>query len=348
MASVTPSGRSPEAGTERMEWMDLLRGTAIVLVILFHAIGTPWWLFEIDVPEWMYVLADAFGPFRMPMLVMMSGMLVSRALTKPPGRYLSGKARTLLWPFAVWAVFEIFTVDWLTDGGASSILDPAEWLDGYTHLWFLPYLASYYVIALVLRALPAWLVALAMWQLSIIAPGYLSHFLYLGGFFFAGKAIFAHLDSVRRWLTPPMALLLAGTGIALGVMATRGADVLNQAEWVPMSLAGILALIALALRLPPGAARWLRAIGRDSIVYYLPHLPVGIAVVRLLVENGVPVPPWALVAAATASSLLVGGVLATLRHNPLVGWLFEWPWGAGRSRTDQPSMRMTRPRNSIP
>lgn len=348
MPSVTRSQSTSAASAERMEWMDVLRGTAIVLVILFHAVGTPWWLFEIDVPEWMYALADAFGPFRMPMLVLMSGMLVGRALTKPPGRYLSGKARTLLWPFAVWALFEIFTIEWLTDDSSASILYPVEWLNGYTHLWFLPFLATYYVIALVAKPVPAWLMAVAMWQVSVLVPEHLSRFLYLGGFFFAGHALFTHLDAVRRWLTAPVVLLLGCAGVALGAMAASGADVWNQAVWVPMSLAGIFALVALAQRMRPGAAPWLRSIGRSSIVYYLPHLPVQILLVRLLVESDAPVPAWALVVAAAASSLLVGWVLAATRHNPLVGWLFEWPRGSDRTRTDQESTRMTKPSNSIP
>ena len=176
--ATAPAPRACPPPSARMEWMDLLRGLAIVLVILFHAIGIPWWYHGIDVPEWMYVVASSFGPFRMPMLVMLSGMLLGRALAKPPARYLSGKARTLLWPFAVWAVLEIFTVSWLTNDVSSSIVSPMDWLEGGTHLWFLLFLAAYYLIALVARPVPAWFMAIALWQISVLVPEHPSRFLY--------------------------------------------------------------------------------------------------------------------------------------------------------------------------
>lgn len=312
------------APAARMEWMDVLRGGAIVLVVAFHAVGIPWWYYDIPVPEWAFAVMDFFGPFRMPALVLLSGMLLGRALAKPPRRYLAGKARTLIWPFVVWAALEALTVSWLTNGLGVSVLQPALWLSGGTHLWFLLFLTGYYLIALVVRRVPAGVVTVVMWGAALAASGEAQRFLYLAGFFFAGHAIFIHQELLRRISTPPVITVLAVGGGMLGVAATRQ-DVLLRPEFVPLSLAGIVAAMALAQRIRHGRLAWLRAVGRDSIVYYLPHLPVELLVVKLLLALDLDVPVWLLIALAGTAGLLAGGLLARYRHTPAVRWLFEWP-----------------------
>ncbi|OFT62640.1 hypothetical protein HMPREF3159_03780 [Brachybacterium sp. HMSC06H03] len=66
--------------------MDLLRGTAILLVIAHHLRlvqqiwdgGTPWAMVE---------LSEALAPFRMPALLFASGLLLARPAASSPGSF---------------------------------------------------------------------------------------------------------------------------------------------------------------------------------------------------------------------------------------------------------------------
>ena len=91
--------------------MDLLRGTAILLVIAHHLRlvqqiwdgGTPWAMVE---------LSEALAPFRMPALLFASGLLLARSLRRPPGRFLAGKLRGLLWPWLLWSAVMLPILGW--------------------------------------------------------------------------------------------------------------------------------------------------------------------------------------------------------------------------------------------
>src|SRR6478735_4086004 len=111
MSSAAPST------DDRLHWMDLLRGCAVLLVIAFHASTYPI-EFGMEVPDVLVTINVALTPFRLPTLLVLSGMLLPRALEKPLGRYYAGKARNILWPYLVWTVLEGLVV------GASLLADP--------------------------------------------------------------------------------------------------------------------------------------------------------------------------------------------------------------------------------
>ncbi len=60
-------------------WMDQVRGLATVLVVAYHA-KTVLGRFVPDVPDALGVALELFEPFRMPLLVFLSGTLLSRSL----------------------------------------------------------------------------------------------------------------------------------------------------------------------------------------------------------------------------------------------------------------------------
>jgi len=91
--------------------MDLLRGGAILLVIAHHLrlVQQAW---DGSTPHLMVVLSEATAPFRMPVLLFASGLLLARSLQKPTGRYLTGKARALLWPWLLWSAVMLPILGW--------------------------------------------------------------------------------------------------------------------------------------------------------------------------------------------------------------------------------------------
>ena len=70
------------ARKQRYEWMDTLRGSAIVLMLVWHATAIPA-LVGIPVPTALIAVNDALLPFRMPTLMFLSGLLLPAALRKP-------------------------------------------------------------------------------------------------------------------------------------------------------------------------------------------------------------------------------------------------------------------------
>lgn len=61
-------GCGRQSATLRYEWMDMLRGIAILLVVVWHSIAIPA-LFDLGMPPVIRSINDFFLPFRMPTLM---------------------------------------------------------------------------------------------------------------------------------------------------------------------------------------------------------------------------------------------------------------------------------------
>lgn len=294
----------------RMHWMDTLRGGAVLLVILFHAAALQP---QGETPSLILWINDAAAPYRMPALMLASGILLPRSLTKPPKTYLSGKVRSLAWPWLVWTIIMLPLAGW---ENATSL---GWWLGG-THTWFLAALFLLYCVAL--TGVPAWWLAagsLGAYRLLGLAPDtplmdFLGETTWYGAFFFAGAAM--HDRIVARnfpaWTTPVL-LLVAG---AWAMWTVKSGDV----DRLPViaaaaSLAGVLAICAIAQRLP--RVRPLEWAGENSIVLYLVHWPV-----QYLLAD-VPIAGWAGVALRFSAALAV--CLVAVRVRDAMPWLYAWP-----------------------
>lgn len=91
---------------ERMSWIDVLRGLAVLAVVLHHA--------ALQVTHgrdtnlgWISTLDDAVTPFRMPILMFLSGLLLPLSLAKPWVVYLRGKLRKIAWPYLLWSFLHL-------------------------------------------------------------------------------------------------------------------------------------------------------------------------------------------------------------------------------------------------
>lgn len=326
MSAPAASASSPSAPQEssaarpRMEWMDLLRGTAVLLVVVLHAASIPASTGD-AIREW--VLINRYvEPFRMPMLMLLSGMLLPTSLAKPTAQYLWGKVAGIVWPAAVWMV--LYGVLVFRNGPG----DPDYWLTG-DYLWFLLALSACYLAALLLRSVPAVGVAAAMLVVvtSVDVPaGLATKTLYYGAFFFLGAGL-GHL--VPRWITArwPLVALL---GVAAAVLSHLGLEDqrlrLGTLEAAGISVLGLLVILWVAPRLPVGgAARFLRWVGRSSIVVYVVHFPILVLLHRGLDRLGAD-PVWH-VTLTTVVGLALTVLMVRLR--PRMPWLYLAP-GAAR------------------
>ena len=332
--------RSPDGA--RLQWIDLLRGLAIVLVLVWHAPAVPA-LFDWPMPEWLRTANNSLLPFRMPLLMFLSGLLLPRALAKNRWDYYLGKARSLVWPYLIWAVVFI--------GQYGSSPPLTSWRAWYAvgYLWFLFFITVYYLIAPMVVRLPAWLTPWLFMVVSIpLPPGTEKRLLYFGTFFFLGYwfATSATLrSSVRGWLIPVAGVIAIAWGTASAIW---GIELAYRGEFALFTVCGILVAAWLAQR---ARGRWVRTlafIGRNSIVYYVTHFPLMTLVVFAALQLG-----WTKDPIIWIPCLLVGLAGATAfahgRHRPWVAWLFEMPgfltnWvRAERAPTTTPAAQTVEP-----
>jgi uncharacterized membrane protein YcfT len=131
----------------RMVWMDSLRGAAIVAVVVMHAELQVASATGVTLPT-VHAVDTLLGPVRMPLLVLLSGMLLPVSLAKGPWAHVRGKLAGIGWPYLVWGLLDVVQVQ------HTRYLDglPPDWTylgqlayDPHTYLWFLAYLLVYHL-----------------------------------------------------------------------------------------------------------------------------------------------------------------------------------------------------------
>ncbi|MEZ0491243.1 acyltransferase family protein [Kineococcus sp. TBRC 1896] len=331
---TTVTVAAPATTAVRMTWMDVLRGLAILAVVLFHA-GTLLRFAQLEVPEGLRAFNRAVAPFRIPMLVLLSGMLLPRSIAKGPGPYVVGKARAILWPFLLWSSVMV-AVKWLEYGHPSlKWLLPNIFLAGGTYLWYLLFLLVFYVVALPLRRvplLPVAVVFLALAEVAVDDSKWGERAAFLFALFLIGWWVADHPAVVERGLSSsrwPFAALGVGVlSYALGDMSGYG----------PRAIAGTLSGVYLlawgASRVSRTAAlRPLRFVGRNSVVFYCVHFPL--VVVLMTAAGWLRISSSALLmAVAFVASVVAGAVLSLLRpRSSFVAGLFVAPAWVARAVT---------------
>lgn len=285
------------AGNEssRHFWMDSLRGAAVALVVIFHAFGVPA-VFGTPQPEWLGNVFDLLAPYRMPTLLILSGMLLGRSLSKPLPAYTAGKVRSVLWPLLLWTVITLaVAADW------KSFSNPWTWIGGAYHLWFLVVLLACYGLGVVCRGVPAWIIPLVMLvclELGDFSTNVVNRVLWYGAFFFAGAALVrcaAWIQSRGKWL--PAIGGVAGAAWSVTFVFADLTPELTVAQFLA-PWPGLLGIIWAAPRLPRSG--WLEWMGRQSIVLYCAHFPAMILATRLGQAAGASTP------AVYALTLLLG------------------------------------------
>ncbi|MDQ1077357.1 MULTISPECIES: acyltransferase family protein [Microbacterium] len=315
--------------TERIGWVDLLRGVVVVLLLLWHASSLPAYL-GWEMPVWLFLVNEIFLPWRMPTLMFLSGMLLTRGRRKDLRDYYRGKARTLLWPYLVWSALYLLTFPF-PDG---SILSARSWIaTGY--LWFIFFLLAYVVVAPLATRLAWPIVILPAAVISAVeGDSMLGRVAFFAVFFFGGYFLAGVMPRILR---ARAAWILALSGVAL-VFTTASVTLSAVSDrhffqfsiiTAPAVFAMIFLTAIVASRVAPSlisttVGRSVAWMGRNSIVFYLAHFPAMVAVGQIATMLPVPLGLW-LVVANLVVGLLTSSVLARHSSTSPVAWLFRAP-----------------------
>lgn len=313
----------------RSDWIDSFRGVAILIVVCGHSVQ----LATMYTGHEFAGLAEFFDVARylpLPALFFLSGLLVPRSLARAARSYVRAKAARILWPYVLWSAIVVL-LGWFLSRSLGWYRVPSPWnvlMAPIEHLWFLAYVLIYYLLALVARTIhPAWCVLAAVLLTSVPISGTWSQLPYMAVPFFLGVTAGRHratFDGVigRVGLCATLFVTALGTFAALVFRRSEAVDSLGSLAMVLGLLVGFIGLIN-----PVSDKTYLaplRFIGENSLVIYLVHWPVMIALVPLLVTHGYADPSPLLGVCLASGTLSALTFVFLARRVPAARWLFEW------------------------
>lgn len=351
-----PSSAEVARPAPRLGWVDAGRGTAVLLVVLFHSIN---WLVEagFDV-EWWKTVSAVVASLRLPLFFTLAGLFAQKWVAGPWRSLWSGKLSLFLWVYAVWSVLATFSfmlgMDMQDQRGnylhQLTYLVRAPVLPRF-ELWFIWALAVLFVVAKLVRRAPVWvqlgvaalLSAVTLSVTGVTSAGPVGAVRY-AFFFLLGLHGRARLIS---YSAVPRRLLLVAVVAVWAVVAVLG-TVLELNTRLPgyyflSCCLGVLAGVNIS-RLLAGVAT-LRRVGSQTLPIYLTHTSLILVACWCLhlLDTGlkshplVGLLPPVLAAVAALVALRLAGLAERL---PVVRYLYlAPPWLAGRGRRP----RTTRP-----
>lgn len=307
----------------RAVWIDGLRGTAILLVIVWHA-----QTFNADVVKvgWFWDLSQQLRAVRMPVLFLLSGLLLPHSLNKPLATFTYGKFAHLAWPFGVWLSIHV-----MTKYGIFEPLDAKYWGDG-SYLWFIFYLMIYFCVAQLFKNVPPafMVIVCGMVAMALESQTYVLEVAIYGMFFYGGATVGRTVLTMKEGATSARLVLLA-TMVLLFV----GVQILVPNDFptfqilvpIPFLLTGIplvtIAILLGVMFLGSPAFRLVQWVGQNSMVFYAPHAALMLLLIPALSKAGMH--PVAIAWVAVTLSLTLCSVLAIFRRNPWIDALFVFP-----------------------
>ncbi|WCE40413.1 acyltransferase [Brevibacterium sp. BDJS002] len=309
----------------RALWIDGLRGVAILLVMVWHALVIGDDQRVQHGPIWE--TSVALQGLRMPTLFFLSGLLLPRALEKPVGSYIWGKWTNLVWPYLVWQLIALVQAPDL------SVLRLTDW-GPHNYLWFMFYLMVYFAVALVLRWMPP-IAMLAVALVAFIVLGIVaeegSQPMRLGIYavwFFAGAATGRAFAEEKPGFSWDRAIVLfcflAAGWVNRNIAGLSTNPEANPFVFVYVSVPTVGAAVAAALMFAGHRVflpvQW---VGRHSVIFYTAHFAVQVFVIVALVDTQLGGPDAAVL--GFLASVAVCSLLAALRGVMVVSVLFSFP-----------------------
>lgn len=344
---AVPANLKLKLMNRRLLWIDVLRGSCILLVILHH-----WLLHYVDDSKLLasafFHLDHALAPIRMELLVFLSGMLVARSAAKGAFQYFDGKVKKILYPYAIWTAFMflvLMPIQSPVELPAYTYFYSLKFFIGFTDLtWFLYWIFTFYIIQYFARQLKTSTVLLLTVSLYLLVSKleprlittigeqlYAHHVsltaaIYLFFYFYLGDKFSAYIMQKEGDVSfkPGWVALSAVSFAAVVFIATRYQWDKFSLFYLPFVAGSLLALFALARWASnTRPAQALGFIGRHSLIYYLGHYPIMVLLARLTEQ--LPTDAILFPTAVLFISLLLPWLFIKHYEKKSVTLLFEWP-----------------------
>ncbi|MET1018268.1 MAG: acyltransferase family protein [Leifsonia flava] len=314
------------APVNREPWIDVAKGIAITLVVLFHS---TMYLGLAGVVGPLTTLNPLLDTFRMPLFFFMSGIVGARAVTLTYRGLFRRRLVLLLYLYVVWSAAQHLFAIALPP--ITEVADEGHWwgivnlfVIPNANLWFIYALPLFFTIAWLTRSWPRWLPLVLSAVVSVLfSSGYLhtatawdkmGRYLF---FFLLALQLGSWVRSVAprtRWWHAVAVIVIYGALLALVVKAG-----LIRAPFVLFALSIIAVCVGITVavvisRIPP--LDFVRHLGTRTLPIYLVHTFPMVAVASVIVATGVEVP--SLLAAVMPIVLTVVAILLSLA---LYHWL---------------------------
>jgi fucose 4-O-acetylase-like acetyltransferase len=329
------------SGAHRIRAVEAVKGIAIVLMVYGHvaqgAHHRGWW----NSPAYYFEERFIYS-FHMAAFFFASGLFVSSSIARYGGaQFIVQRMRTVLWPYLFCAAG--FLTDLRFSGNAAagardfthSILIPA--LTGEVS-WFLPTLFLCLLLSMLTDRLPAWVRFAAAVALDLFCPrtgirildSAMQYFVFTAAGQWLGTRI-ERVESFPRW-----AAFAGGVGLFVGVAAANLGASHPAAVGILLGLAGTTGLFLLASALRDTAfdsiAVWCGAASLGIFVLH-PFFQGAMRVLLARLAPSFPVLPEVLI--QTAVAVACSGLLWHFREKLHIGFLFVFPWGKARERSQE-------------
>jgi len=367
LPGTTTSRPAPEVlpdapAAARTTWADAAKGLCILLVVSWHVIWKHYlyvdWALPVPLPEAWSVFGRSLLPMRMPLFFAISGMFAAAAVHRSWRVVARTRVARFLYLYALWLLIHTavmapipmpFDTEIARDGW--QLLEQLTMTP--TALWYLMALAVYFVIAKLLRKVPAAPVLVLAFALSaasaanwIDSPGnrgvlYQNLLFFLAGLHLRGQV--QSLATRTSWLR--VAITGAGFGVVLAAMLALDA---KETPGVWPVAGAVAAIFGITVMAKVSGWRWLggpmAALGRQTLPIYVIHMPaLVLAHWALLGPLGAAPLPVRFALAAVEPVLLTAALvgvslgLHALAQRARAGWLFELPVrGRSAAAADEP------------
>lgn len=286
----------------REAWIDVAKGIAIILVVLYHAIM---YLDEAGLAGALAPLNPLFDTFRMPLFFFMSGILAASAIRLPYRQLFRKRMSLLLYLYIAWVTLQtlfMLVLPPISTSGAPN----ATWASLVTlfvrpssNLWFIYALPLFFTLAWLMRRWPPLLQVSLTVVIAVLFGAQLLHtgspwdkmgkyLVFFIAAIYLGPLVRRRVPFVQWWHVVLICLGYAG----LVVVTTK--LTLTRVPFVLLALSA-LAVVAgitfavLLTRLP--AFDFVRSLGSRTLPIYLVHTLPMVALAAILVAFDVRMPP---------------------------------------------------------